>query len=72
MKVIEDSNLPENNQFKKIYDQMTHIREEMHELEEYFGMIHELTVAKSQELDRVINEYMYMQYQAMTKNYLAS
>ena len=72
MKVIMDASIPENTQFRKIYEQMTRVREEMHELEEYFGMIHELTVAKSQELDRVINEYMCMQYQVMTTNCLAS
>ena len=67
-----DANIPDNTQFRKIYEQMTRVREEMHELEEYFGMIHELTVAKSQELDRVINEYMCMQYQVMTASCLAS
>jgi len=72
MTIIKDTTLPENNQFKKLHEQMARVREEMHELEEYFGMIHELTVAKSQELDRVINEYMIMQCQRVKANYLIS
>lgn len=46
------------SQEKSIHDKLVRVRMEMYELEESFGMIHELTVAKSQELDVVINEYM--------------
>ena len=42
----------------ELYDKLTQIKAELHELVKHFGMVHELTVAKSQELDHVINEYM--------------
>lgn len=36
-------------------------RKEMTELKEVFGLTHTLTVAKSQELDHYLNEYMLKQ-----------
>ena len=46
------------NNSKDIYNRITTIKAELHELVKTFGMVHELTVAKSQELDLVVNEYM--------------
>lgn len=62
-----ETNTKKNNQLKNIYEKMTMVRMEMHELEQHFGMIHELTVAKSQELDRVINEYMFYKFKVATQ-----
>ena|GEM_PF-2978121 len=42
----------------ELYDKLTQTKAELHELVKEFGIVHELTVAKSQELDLVINEYM--------------
>lgn len=47
-----------NNNSQDIYKRITEIKAELHELVSKFGMVHELTVAKSQELDLVVNEYM--------------
>jgi len=47
-----------NRQLGFLYERMVKVRSEMLELERIFGLKHELTVAKSQELDLVINEYM--------------
>ncbi|MGL4372660.1 MAG: Spo0E family sporulation regulatory protein-aspartic acid phosphatase, partial [Turicibacter sp.] len=38
---------------EEIYKQITSIKSELHELVQTFGIVHELTVAKSQELDLV-------------------
>ena len=46
-----------------LYDQITKTKAELHELVKNFGMVHELTVAKSQELDVVVNEYMTHKHQ---------
>ncbi|MGL4335337.1 MAG: Spo0E family sporulation regulatory protein-aspartic acid phosphatase [Turicibacter sp.] len=43
---------------EEIYKQITSIKSELHELVQTFGIVHELTVAKSQELDLVVNQYM--------------
>jgi len=47
-----------SRQLNFLYERMVKVRSEMLELERIFGLRHELTVAKSQELDVVINEYM--------------
>ncbi|MCL1949877.1 MAG: aspartyl-phosphate phosphatase Spo0E family protein [Turicibacter sp.] len=47
-----------SHQLGFIYDRMVKVRSEMLEMERLFGLKHELTVAKSQELDLIINEYM--------------
>jgi len=41
-----------------LYERLTQTKAELHELVKKFGIVHELTVAKSQELDLVVNEYM--------------
>jgi len=41
-----------------LYERLTQTKAELHELVKTFGIVHELTVAKSQELDLVVNEYM--------------
>lgn len=48
---------------KMLYDQITKIKAELHELVKNFGIVHELTVAKSQELDVIVNEYMIQKHQ---------
>lgn len=48
---------------KMLYDRITKIKAELHELVKNFGMVHELTVVKSQELDVVVNEYMTHKHQ---------
>lgn len=52
---------------KKIHNRVNKARAEMHELAQHFGLVHELTVAKSQELDVMINEYMSYQFNNATK-----
>ena len=54
------------NHAAKIYEKLTQTKAELHELARTFGIVHELTVAKSQELDLVVNEYM--RYTAFQKN----
>ena len=58
MKTISCSEPMNFNNSKDIYNRITTIKAELHELVKAFGMVHELTVAKSQELDLVVNEYM--------------
>ncbi|CUM97583.1 MULTISPECIES: aspartyl-phosphate phosphatase Spo0E family protein [Turicibacter] len=58
MKTISCSEPMNFNNSKDIYNRITTIKAELHELVKTFGMVHELTVAKSQELDLVVNEYM--------------
>jgi len=42
----------------ELYEKLIRTKEELYELVKKFGIVHELTVAKSQELDLVVNEYM--------------
>ena len=46
------------NHATMLYEKLTQTKAELHELAKTFGIVHELTVAKSQELDLVVNEYM--------------
>ena len=48
---------------KMLYTRYLRVKAELHELVKNFGMVHELTVAKSQELDVVVNEYMTHKHQ---------
>lgn len=50
-----------NRRLRSLHDHMVRVRNEMLELERILGMKHDLTVAKSQELDQVINEYMFFE-----------
>ena len=62
MVTLADTNFRyQNRQLGFLYDRMMIVRNEMLELERLFGIKHELTVAKSQELDLMINEYMYLE-----------
>ena len=47
-----------SNELKVLYSQISKVKSELHELVKKFGIVHELTIAKSQELDVVVNEYM--------------
>lgn len=47
-----------SNELQLLYERITKIKGELHELVKNFGILHELTIAKSQELDDVVNEYM--------------
>lgn len=58
MKTIAYSDQFNFNNSQDIYNRITEIKAELHELVTTFGIVHELTVAKSQELDLVVNEYM--------------
>lgn len=60
MKVINQQDI---NTCDEIYKKITSIKSELHELVQTFGIVHELTVAKSQELDTVVNEYMSLKNQ---------
>lgn len=46
------------NQPKALYPKMLHLKQEMKGLADSFGITHELTVLKSQELDLILNQYM--------------
>lgn len=46
-------------QSNDIRSKIENTRNEMNELAEQYGMFHQLTVAKSQELDLFLNEYMF-------------
>jgi len=58
MQMIEKMESIVFNSSKKLYEKIIQGKEEMNELAEVFGITHELTVAKSQELDLLIYEYM--------------
>ena len=47
---------------KEMYSEIATVKAELHELVQTFGIIHELTVAKSQELDTLVNAYMIEQH----------
>jgi len=47
-----------SNELKVLYNRISKVKAELHDLVKNFGIVHELTVAKSQELDVVVNEYM--------------
>lgn len=51
------------NEAQMLYDRITKVKAELHELVKNLGIVHELTVAKSQELDIVVNEYMTHKHQ---------
>ncbi len=52
-----------SNELQLLYERITKVKGELHELVKNFGIVHELTVAKSQELDVVVNEYMIVKNQ---------
>ena len=39
-------------------EKMFKVKEELNDLAQRFGLTHEFTVSKSQELDRIVNSYM--------------
>lgn len=47
-----------SNELKVLYNRISKVKSELHDLVKNLGIVHELTVAKSQELDVVVNEYM--------------
>ncbi|MDO4924071.1 MAG: aspartyl-phosphate phosphatase Spo0E family protein [Turicibacter sp.] len=51
------------NETQMLYDRIIKVKAELHELVKNLGIVHELTVAKSQELDVVVNEYMTHKHQ---------
>lgn len=57
MKIAKDKEV-EYNHSKELYEKMIRTKEEMNELAKLFGVNHELTIVKSQELDLILNEYM--------------
>lgn len=58
MKTSNCSTHTTSNEAQILYARITKVKAELHELVKNLGMVHELTVAKSQELDLVVNEYM--------------
>ena len=58
MKTSNCSTHTTSNEAQILYARITKVKAELHELVKNLGMVHELTVAKSQELDVVVNEYM--------------
>lgn len=58
MKATNCSTNTTSNELKVLYNQISKVKSELHDLVKKFGIVHELTVAKSQELDVVVNEYM--------------
>lgn len=63
MKTISSSESMNLTSSTDLYQRITAIKAELHELVKTLGIVHELTVAKSQELDLVVNEYMCSKHQ---------
>lgn len=53
-----------------IDEKIAQSKNEMKELSESFGILHERTIAKSQEIDRLMNQYMLSRYLSGTKKQL--
>ena len=56
MEILKENH--ELNYSEDLNKKINQIKKEMNELAEIYGINHELTVLKSQELDRILNEIM--------------
>jgi len=55
---LEDQSYPT---VTRLNEKINNLKNEMYELAQEFGFCHELTVAKSQELDNLLNEWITLQ-----------
>jgi len=61
MVVLSNFALQENPHSMRLEEKFIHVKQEMYALAHEFGLNHELTVAKSQELDVILNRINHLQ-----------